>query len=441
MSASRGFPPEIILEGPVFSDELSVSPQQFRQTTEIESLRLVPAKSASSGVHAVYFRPEHRTWALVRLAKRYRWILEIQLNRGLSGEQQLYNQQFTEADRDFLFDIFPRPSHQYNPIVYDMLWLVATYDEYLRLAKALTDVDSFTPRELIDQSPGLNPSDASFLTRFLRHHLISSSKRDQHRNPPQSQTAKATSRLDLDSTYMITEEGVEALDGIVTEYERIFTRGEFEPLLLNPDLDPVKHLREFETDEEVTEAPLSLEEIQAEEGILGEIAESFASVAVGESQAAEYSRPASETETSIRAEPHQPTGHDTTSPDSPINPETDVSLSSQSGSSEQHSSRQTQTRSETNDRKDPVPHDDATSLGAFTREEILNATVVTARLIRSESVARTSTVKATALESISVGNRPPGELWDLVSQALRSMDCIAGRPGGRVWLYIPPADH
>jgi len=145
MAPNRTYPVSLLFEGPLFSDELKYKPQQSSIDQEFETLRLVPSKSAASGVYTIYFCPEHRQWALVRLAERYRGLFEIELHRGMSGEYQLLRQGFTSDDLDFLFDIVPKPAKEYSPVVYDMLWLVATYDEYFTLTEAMVDRDEFTP--------------------------------------------------------------------------------------------------------------------------------------------------------------------------------------------------------------------------------------------------------------------------------------------------------
>ena len=43
----------------------------------IDSLYLVPTKSAGKGVYKIFFQASDRHWALVRLARRYRWLLEV----------------------------------------------------------------------------------------------------------------------------------------------------------------------------------------------------------------------------------------------------------------------------------------------------------------------------------------------------------------------------
>lgn len=48
----------------------------------------------------------------------------------------------------------------------------------------------------------------------------------------------------LDASYRLTEEGEDAIPRIVSEHDRIFVREEFDPLLINEELDPDGHLPE-----------------------------------------------------------------------------------------------------------------------------------------------------------------------------------------------------
>lgn len=278
MTEETGYPVSLLLNGPLFRDELETQPQNFRRDHEIESLRLVPSKSAASGVYTIYFKPEHRQWALVRLATRYRGLFEIQLLRGMSGEYQLLEQGFTSADLEFLVDIIPRPPEEYSPIVYDMLWLVATYDEYLALSRAIVDRETFVPRDVLRSTEGVPIDDDGFFTRFLRSHLIRPTGTVSVSKDRGSNSKRADTSVDVTAEYKVTKEGREALGGIVTEYERIFERQEFEPLFINAELDPLEHLREYESESAEPTPEVSLDEVQDESGILGEIAESFAPI-------------------------------------------------------------------------------------------------------------------------------------------------------------------
>lgn len=246
MSNTDPQPLPVLLDGPVFADELACSPpqlQQFREEHELDQRRLVPAKSAASGVHTIYFRPEHREWALVRLARRYRWVVEIQLLRGMSGERQLLRTGFTADDVGFLADIVPEPPVEHSPVVYDVLWLAATSEEYVQLARAIADHERFRPREVLEAADGLDVDDVSYLTRFLRSHLVRESVDRSSYTTQVSNPESGELTVDLDSHYEVTPDGWESLSGIVEEYDRILERGAFDPLLVDPERDPVSHLR------------------------------------------------------------------------------------------------------------------------------------------------------------------------------------------------------
>ena len=246
MSHTDSQPVSVLHDGPVFTDEFAGYPQelqQFRDDHDVEKRRLVPAKSAARGVHTVYFRPKHREWALVRLARRYRWAVEIQLLRGMSGERQLLRGGFTPEDVTFLADIVPEPPNEYSSVVYDLLWLAATAEEYVRLASAIKDRSRFRPREVLTATEGLDPEDTNYLTRFLRSHLV------REAMDPSSDTTRGSNpesgelQIDLDTEYEVTREGRTSLEGIVEEYERILEDESFQPLLVDPDRDPISHLR------------------------------------------------------------------------------------------------------------------------------------------------------------------------------------------------------
>lgn len=276
MSVDSSYPPSIILDGPTFNDELNRAPQQLRQQQEIASLRLIPSRSAASGVHTIYFTPEHRDWALVRLATRYRELFEIQLQRGMSGERQLMQQGFQSTDLEFLFDILPQPPDSYSPVVYDMLWLALTYPEYRYLAMHLMDADQFVPREVLESSPHLTVDDAGFFTRFVRSHFIVETDSQNISSQGQSSSSKSDLDVKLDESYTVTAQGGEVLRGIVSEYERIVEKQEFDRLLINPQADPREHLRAHTAEEEEPLEEVSLPDLEEDVEILGEIADSFA---------------------------------------------------------------------------------------------------------------------------------------------------------------------
>jgi hypothetical protein len=372
MASATGVPPTVILDGPVFSDELRYPPTTIRDTHGVTCLRLVAAKSAASGVSGVYFAPEHREWALVRLATRYRWLFEIQLNRSLSAERQLFRQGFEEADVEFLFSIFPLPPEEYNPIVYDMLWLVATFDQYLSLTRAILDAGRFTPRELLESTDDLGVEDAGYLTRFLRSHLVQPVTGPRWPTDGGSGPARGDLSVDLDGTYTTTPEGETALEGVLAEYDRIFVRQEFLPLLIDHGLDPEGHLRDrLQTADDDGTPSVGVEDLADEGGVLGEIARSFSSL----------------------------DGAD------PLPEERDET-------------------------------DGEATFGSFSRETVLEATVAAAETIRAAGVARTVAVKRAAWEAAGADDEPRSELWDLVCDALGEMPSVGGRRDGRVWVSL-----
>lgn len=256
MTYTDSQPIAVLHDGPVFADEFAGSRQrlqEFRTNHDLDQRRLVPAKSAASGVHTVYFRPEHREWALVRLADRYRWAVEIQLLRGMSGERQLLRMGFTAEDVGFLGDILPEPPATHSPVVYDVLWLAAMSEAYVRLARAVREAGEFQPRDVLRTTEGLDLDDVNYLTRFLRSHLIRESvprsSYTRHGSNPES----AHLTVDLDTQYEVTPDGRASLDGIVEEYDRIFERAAFDPLLVDPERDPESHLRAVPSDNPASE--------------------------------------------------------------------------------------------------------------------------------------------------------------------------------------------
>ncbi|MFB6219964.1 MAG: hypothetical protein ABEH90_00875 [Halolamina sp.] len=377
-------PVSVLHDGPVFSDELAGYPQeiqQFREEHDLESLRLVPTKSAASGVHTVYFRPEHRQWALVRLARRYRWAIEIQLLRGMSGERQLLSGGFTVDDLGFLYDIVPEPPADYSPVVYDMLWLAATYDEYLRLSRAIRDREQFTPREVLAETDGVDLDDAGFFTRFLRSHLIRESMERSEYTTRGSNPESGELSIDIDAEYEVTDDGRESLRGVVAEYERILGRGEFDPLLVDPEQDPVGHLRG-----EGSGAPRP-----AGGNAVATLAESFGPSMAADEQPTE--RPASDavgdggaTDERIVDERHE---SDDTAPDG----------------------------------------DDS----AYSDAEIRAGVEAACRLVQQQNIARATEVKRAVWDAVDRGNRSKAALWEAVVAVLLETDAVNGRPGGRVW--------
>jgi len=429
-----GYPVSIILDGPAFSDELRRQPQDSLDEHDIDSLRLVPSKSAAHGVHKIYFKPVDREWALVRLALRYRWILEVQLNRGMSGERQLIRQGLTPDDLEFLFEIVPQPPRDFSPIVYDMLWLVATYDEYLSLTRSMLEQGVFTPGKLLDETDKVNRKDSGFITRFLRSHLI-----EQEHGPSEQARRRGKSKrtdlsVDLDATYLVTTNGAEALEGILHEYERIFEGSQFESLYINPDLDPHQHLREFGEDDSYPASEMELDDIRESDGLLGEIAESFMSVETKADDVHEESSGESSAASQTRQEPTEapiePKVHNPKQKGYPLEPnEAAPSIEcSPEGRSDADPSEDTPGELASYEGGNRGPPDE------FNRDEIVDAALSAASIIHEERMIQTGKVKEQAWKSVELREREKSELWKSVALILDSMDDIHGRPGGGIWL-------
>ncbi|ELZ55695.1 hypothetical protein C466_05148 [Halorubrum distributum JCM 10118] len=432
----------IIKEGPTFRDELTRQPQDVLRDDSIESLRIVPAKSAATGVYAIYFDSAHREWALVRLVIRYRWLFEIQLNRGMSGERQLLQQGFTPDDLAFLFDIIPAPPEEYNPIVYDMLWLVATYDEYRALTEAMLDRDRFTPRELFGAVSTVDESKIGFLTRFLRSHLIEPVSTASEQLQSHDTASNGDLHATIDETYTVTVDGEIALQGILAEYDRIFEDADFEPLFINAELDPRRHLAEYSSDAERPAPDVSFDEIQNEGGMLGEIASSFSSL-VDEADGGEED---ASTEAVGDVETDAQTDDGVTAR---ADEGTDSPRSAEAGDSERRdrsdaaettvreASGSTGARAVRSEQdSDTVSGQEETEspeFGAYTESGVVDGAVAAARYIRERTVARSQHVKQAVWDAVDVGDRDRTELWEYVTQVLMAMDSVHGRPHGRIW--------
>ena len=442
MANRSGFPVSIIKEGPTFRDELTRQPQDLLRDEPIESLRIVPAKSAATGVYTIYFDSAHREWALVRLAIRYRWLFEIQLNRGMSGERQLLQQGFTPDDLAFLFDIIPAPPEEYNPIVYDMLWLVATYDEYRALTEAMLDQNRFTPRELFDSVSTVDDSKIGFLTRFLRSHLIEPVSTTSEQLQSHDTASNGDLHATIDETYTVTADGETALRGILAEYDRIFEAADFESLFINAELDPQRHFADYSSEAEQSAPDVSFDEIQKEGGMLGEIASSFSSL-VDEADAGEggiSTENVGDTETDTQTDDMVTTGADEVA-GSPRASAADDSerrdrssaaeggvreASDSAGTSAARSDQDTDAESNQQETESP-------EFGAYTETEVVDGAVAAARCIHEHTVARSQHVKEAVWDAVDVGDRDRTELWEYVTQLLMAMNSVYGRPHGRIW--------
>lgn len=222
--------PMVLKEGPVFSDEIGwnsglQSPEL--SNIDVESRRIVPAKEAMRGIYSIYFQPGHRQWALVRYARRYQWLVETVLGRGLSGQHLLHRQGFTKGDIAFLRDIVPES--EYNCAVYEFIWLAITSEEYLPLAEALLDVDTFVPEQLFQRHDELSTDDTGLLSQFLRRHVIISTASLNQRSFGPAETTDSAA-CDSSKEYMLSEDGEEVLSAFLDEYERLVVDREYEQL-------------------------------------------------------------------------------------------------------------------------------------------------------------------------------------------------------------------
>lgn len=422
MTTSRQYPVSLLLDGPLFTDELKYKPQQSSIDQDFNTLRLIPSKSAASGVYTIYFLPEHRQWALVRLAKRYRGLFEIELHRGMSGEYQLLRQGFISEDLDFLFDIVPKPVKEYSPVVYDMLWLVATYDEYLTLTEVMVDRDEFTPRQILQTMDSEVHQNEGFFRRFLRSHLIRPVSDDSEHVRRRSNRSKANISVDLDEVHEITAEGRETLQGIISEYDRIFQQRQFDPLLINTELDPVKHIKQFDSKSTDPTPGISFDEMKEDDGILGEIAASF----VAEDD--QFDEIGDEPQTNSEAA-------DVESTDESV-PSSEESIQTEFSTSDRILEQQklvTSYSENTTDKKEVQENTKEPFVGEFTREDVLQATVAAAELIIDHSYIRTSKVKEAVWESVDCPDESKSTLWEAVSGVLLAMDVVQGRENGYIW--------
>lgn len=238
---------EVLWDGPLFADEIG-GPQgltpSLREQYDLKALRVIPAKSAMTGVVTIYFRPKHRQWALVRYAKRYRWIFEILLRQGMSGERRLIDNDFSPDDVAFLRDIVPMPDEPISPAVYDILWRAAPFPAHIHVVSAISSETVFTPQEIIVQNEDIDNSDSFVFERLVRSHLIERKGSGSHPNARAKGSSTSIS-TDLDAEYRVTPEGKNTLPQIVNEHERIFVRETFKQLLINQELDPESHLPDY----------------------------------------------------------------------------------------------------------------------------------------------------------------------------------------------------
>ena len=244
MSAGLVRSEHVLWDGPLFADEVgwqSGITESLREQYDLRSRRVIPAKEAMAGVVSIYFRPVHREWALVRYARRYRWIFEILLQQGLAGERRLLDNEFTPDDIEFLMAIVPMPADQVTPAVYDVLWRSAPFPEYVTVVAAIASGHTFTPATVLEETDGVDESDQFVFERLIRSHLIERVGSGTNPNSRREETGNTIS-VELEDQYQPTNEGAGALPMIVSEHHRIFDRGDFDALQINPDLDPESHL-------------------------------------------------------------------------------------------------------------------------------------------------------------------------------------------------------
>lgn len=222
-----------LLDGPAFADELSGSAidKELMEMLGIQQFRIVPPRSAMSGVYGIYFFGEDAAEAIVRYAQRYRRVMEIIIKSGMSGERRLRKLGFPDAGIDFLESIIPDTPEGVNPVVYQMLWRATDKDEYLNIALELQNEREFIPIEIIERNPELDEDDCGYFRQFVRQHLIESMDAVETQKHHHGGAGGDKISIDIDEEYRVTSIGEDAIPNIVSEYERLFTNKEFEPLL------------------------------------------------------------------------------------------------------------------------------------------------------------------------------------------------------------------
>lgn len=223
-----------LLDGPAFADELSGSAidDELMEMLRINQFRIVPPKGAMSGVYGIYFFERDAAEAIIRYAQRYRWIMEVVIKSGMSGERRLRRLGFPDAAIDFLNDVIPNEPEKINPVVYQTLWKAADSEEYLDIAIELKGEQKFTPREIIERNPELGEDDTGYFCQFIRQHLIESMDAVETRRHHHGGAGGDEISVALDEEYQVTSLGSEAISDIISEYERLFLDEEFKPLRL-----------------------------------------------------------------------------------------------------------------------------------------------------------------------------------------------------------------
>lgn len=226
-----------LLGGPTFADELSGSAinEELMALLKINRFRIVPPRSAMSGVYGIYFFEDDTAEAIIRYTQRYRWVMEVVIKSGLSGERRLRKLGFPDAAVEFLNRIIPDAPENVNPVVYQILWKASDKEEYLNIALELQNKRKFTPREIVERNSELDEGDSGYFCQLIRQHLIESMDAVETQKRSHGGAGGDEISVDLDKEYRVTSVGEEAIPNIVSEYERLFINKEFGPLRLGEE--------------------------------------------------------------------------------------------------------------------------------------------------------------------------------------------------------------
>jgi hypothetical protein len=235
-----------LLEGPTFADELSGSAidEELMKILGINHFRIVPPRSAMGGVYGIYFFGYDTAEAIIRYSQRYRWVMEVVIRSGMSGERRLRSRGFPDAAIEFLGSIVPDAPKNVNPVVYQILWKAADKEEYLNIAIELQDERKFTPRKIIERNSELDEGDSGYFCQFIRQYLIESMNAVKTRRHSHGGAGGDEISVDLNNEYRVTSIGEEAIPDIVSEYERLFIDKELEPLRLGEEEQKSAQLEE-----------------------------------------------------------------------------------------------------------------------------------------------------------------------------------------------------
>lgn len=230
-----------LLEGPAFADELNsaVIDEELMEMLDIKHFRIVPPRSAMSGVYGIYFLEDDAAEALIRYAQRYRWVVEVLIKSGMTGKERLLNIGLPEDAVRFLERIIPETPQGINPVVYQILWKASDKKAYLDIATELSNERKFVPREIIERNSELSESDQGYFCQFVRHHLIESMEAVRTRRHHQGGAGGDRISVDLDKEYRVTSTGENAIPDIISEYQRLFMDEDFAPLRIDEPAEPV----------------------------------------------------------------------------------------------------------------------------------------------------------------------------------------------------------